>query len=67
VAGGVLAAALYFFQREPPREDRRAEGARLMSELMSGKAPVGGPFTLAGVEGKPVALEDFRGKIVLLP
>jgi len=66
VAGGVLAAALYFFQREPPREDRRAEGARLMSELMSGKAPVGGPFTLAGAEGKPVALEDFRGKVVLL-
>jgi protein SCO1/2 len=33
---------------------------------MSGKAPVGGPFTLAGPGGKPVALEDFRGKVVLL-
>ena len=37
-----------------------------MSELMSGKAAIGGPFTLADQWGRPTALEDFRGKIVLL-
>jgi protein SCO1/2 len=66
VAGGALAAAVYFLPRESGGEDRRAEGARLMNELMVGKLPVGGPFTLAGPDGKPVALEDFRGKVVLL-
>ena len=45
-----------------PRED----GARLMSELMSGKAPVGTPFTLTSAHGRRVSLADFRGKLVLL-
>ena len=37
-----------------------------MNELMSGKHPVGGPFTLKGTDGKRVALADFKGRIVLL-
>lgn len=41
-----------------------------MNELMSGKAPVGVPFTLTGASGahlgKRVNLADFRGKLVLL-
>lgn len=41
-----------------------------MNELMSGKAPVGIPFTLTGASGthlgKRVNLADFRGKLVLL-
>lgn len=37
-----------------------------MSELMSGKAAVGGPFTLTDPAGAGRSLEDFRGKIVLL-
>jgi protein SCO1/2 len=37
-----------------------------MGELMSGKAAVGGPFTLADPSGAARALADFRGKIVLL-
>lgn len=48
----------------------REEGARLMNELMSGKAKVGMPFTLTGASGahlgKRVSLADFRGKLVLL-
>lgn len=51
---------------QPSRED----GARLMNELMSGKAQVGAPFTLTGASGahagKRVSLADFRGKLVLL-
>jgi cytochrome oxidase Cu insertion factor (SCO1/SenC/PrrC family) len=65
VAGGLLAAAL-LFSRETRSENPRADGARLMNELMSGKAPVGGPFTLTDPWGRPTALGDFRGKVVLL-
>lgn len=52
------------------REEPRAQGARLMNELMSGKAQVGTPFALTGASGahlgKRVSLADFRGKLVLL-
>ena len=37
-----------------------------MKDLMSGKALVGGPFTLADGSGTPRSLADFRGKVVLL-
>jgi cytochrome oxidase Cu insertion factor (SCO1/SenC/PrrC family) len=45
---------------------RRADAARLMNELMSGKAAVGGPFTLSDQWGKRRSLVEFRGKLVLL-
>ena len=51
---------------EPPVAEPRAEAARLMSELMSGRHRIGAPFTLADPAGRPVALDDFRGKLVLL-
>ena len=62
----VAAAAAWLAAREPPPADRRADAARLMNELMSGKVPVGGPFVLADSNGRRVALADFRGKLVLL-
>ena len=64
----VLAAAalLSACGREPAPAERRADAARLMGELMSGKHPVGGPFVLSDPEGKRVALADFRGRLVLL-
>ncbi len=51
---------------EPAPAERRADAARLMGELMSGKHPVGGPFELDDAEGRRVALADFRGRLVLL-
>ena len=63
IAGG--APFLYF--REKPAEDiRRTDAARLMNDLMSNKAQVGGPFTLEDQFGKRRSLADFRGKPVLL-
>lgn len=47
-------------------EARRADAARLMNELMSGTAPVGGPFTLPDSGGRSRSLGEFRGKVVLL-
>lgn len=45
---------------------RRAEAAKFMNDLMSGKGQVGGPFTLADPDGRKRSLSDFRGKLVLL-
>lgn len=53
-------------REETPSDEPRARGARLMNELMSGKAQVGAPFTLTSAHGKRVSLADFRGKLVLL-
>jgi protein SCO1/2 len=66
--GAVLAvcAALWVAQAPAQSEVRRAEAARFMNELMSGKAAVGAPFTLTNQHGKRVSLSDFRGKVVLL-
>ncbi len=47
-------------------QERREGAARLMDELMSGKVPVGGDFTLTDAKGRRVALRDFRGRVVLL-
>ena len=37
-----------------------------MQELMSGKADIGGPFTLTDERGTRVSLSDFRNKVVVL-
>jgi protein SCO1 len=50
----------------PPETGSRAEAARFMNDLMTGKVPVGGPFTLTDQEGNRKSLADFRGKLVLL-
>jgi cytochrome oxidase Cu insertion factor (SCO1/SenC/PrrC family) len=69
-AAALLAAALTggagAGAADSPAEEPRARAARLMNELMSGKAQVGVPFTLTNQHGKRVSLADFRGKLVLL-
>lgn len=65
LAIGAIAWALT--RGDPPAEDRRAGAARMMNELMSGKVPIGGPFTLTDAnDGGSRNLTDFRGKVVLL-
>ena len=59
--------AAFIYSRDKPAEDiRRPDAARLMNDLMSGKAQVGGPFTLTDQHGKKRSLADFHGKFVLL-
>jgi cytochrome oxidase Cu insertion factor (SCO1/SenC/PrrC family) len=65
LAAGLLAAAAAFFYYDSGKEPR-SDAPRLMNELMAGKVPVGGAFTLNDPGGKPRSLEEFRGKIVLL-
>jgi protein SCO1/2 len=65
-AAALAAAALLLACAAPQAEERRAEAARLMQELMSGKHPIGAPFTLSDPAGRRVSLADFRGRLVLL-
>ncbi len=61
-----VAAAYFLWPGGGPPPERRADAARLMAELMSGRHPVGAPFTLADSAGRRVSLADFRGRLVLL-
>jgi cytochrome oxidase Cu insertion factor (SCO1/SenC/PrrC family) len=57
VAAGAAAAG-----DEPPR----ADAARLMNELMSGRVPIGTPFSLPDQHGRRVGPAQWRGRVVLL-
>lgn len=69
LAAAILAAAggaFIYLWNDAPAEGSRAGATRLMSELMSGTATVGGPFTLTDQSGGRRSLSDFRGRLVLL-
>lgn len=66
LALALVAAVAWLHRGGAEPKTRRADAARLMNELMSGRHPVGGPFTLSAPDGRPVSLDDFRGKLVLL-
>jgi cytochrome oxidase Cu insertion factor (SCO1/SenC/PrrC family) len=71
VAAVTLVAAVagaYGIARGPEEvgSERRIDAARLMNDLMSGAANIGGAFTLADTAGRRVSLGDFRGKVVVL-
>lgn len=66
LAGFLLFGSLHAENAFSQTAQSRAESARLMSELMSGKDLVGGPFTLSDQYGKSRSLADFKGKIVLI-
>lgn len=47
-------------------EPQRLDAARLMNDLMAGRGPIGGPFSLTDQRGRPAGPAQWRGKIVLL-
>jgi cytochrome oxidase Cu insertion factor (SCO1/SenC/PrrC family) len=65
-AGALVLAATFVPRDSTPQEGRRADAGRLMTELMSGRAAVGGPLALADPAGSVRELAQFRGKVVLL-
>ena len=65
VALAAVSAFLYL-RADVPSNDSRADAARLMNELMSGKGPIGGSFTLTDPAGARRSLADFHGSLVLL-
>lgn len=52
--------------QESASEPGRADAARLMNELMTGKGPIGGPFSLPDQRGRRVGPAQWRGKVVLM-
>jgi cytochrome oxidase Cu insertion factor (SCO1/SenC/PrrC family) len=64
-AAAIAGATAFYLGRTPPRDDGRADAARLMSDLMAGKG-VGGSFALLDSNGNTRSLADFRGSAVLL-
>jgi cytochrome oxidase Cu insertion factor (SCO1/SenC/PrrC family) len=47
-------------------EPQRLDAARLMNDLMTGRGPIGGSFSLTDQRGRPAGPAQWRGKIVLL-
>jgi len=62
----VIAALLFAASTLHAEDARRADAARLMNELMSGRTPVGSAFALPDASGKLRSLVEFRGRLVLL-
>ena len=52
--------------QEKVAEPGRADAARLMNELMTGRGPIGGPFSLRDQHGRLVGPAQWRGKVVLM-
>lgn len=52
--------------QEKIAEPVRADAARLMNELMAGRGPIGGPFSLPDQHGRLVGPAQWRGKVVLM-
>lgn len=61
MAAGLAPAGLASAQEPDP-----AAAARLMDDLMWGRAKVGGPFTLTDHTGRARTDADFRGKFLLI-
>jgi len=47
-------------------EPRRLDAARLMNDLMTGRGPIGGPFSLPDQRGRFAGPAQWRGKVVLM-
>ena len=47
-------------------EAARPTAAEMMDDLMYGRGPIGGPFTLLDQDGKPRSDGEFRGKLMIV-
>src|SRR6201999_3221670 len=45
---------------------KRPTAAEMMDDLMYGRGPIGGPFTLLDQDGKPRSDGEFRGKLMIV-
>src|SRR3970282_2490543 len=63
-AAGITAAWHWKPRAEIDHEALRK--ARLMEDVMFGRAAIGGPFLLTDHHGRRRSLDEFRGKVVLL-
>src|SRR5262245_53771407 len=61
-----LAAASSADAQTPSEPPGRADAARLMNELMTGRVAVGMPFSLPNQDGRRVGPGQWRGQVVVL-
>jgi cytochrome oxidase Cu insertion factor (SCO1/SenC/PrrC family) len=61
----VLGAAFEAARAEDTPSDQ-ATAARMMDDLMYGRGPIGGPFTLIDHTGRVRSDREFRGKLVIV-
>ncbi|MGH6742275.1 MAG: SCO family protein [Bradyrhizobium sp.] len=47
-------------------QEQQPSAAQMMDDLMFGRGPVGGPFTLTDPNGKPYSDSEFRGKLMIV-
>ena len=47
-------------------EQEQPSAAQMMDDLMYGRGPIGGPFTLTDQNGKPRSDIEFRGKLMIV-
>src|SRR5438270_1580083 len=47
-------------------ESLQPTAAEMMDDLMYGRGPVGGPFTLVDQTGRPRSDSEFRGKLMIV-
>jgi cytochrome oxidase Cu insertion factor (SCO1/SenC/PrrC family) len=64
--GAAVLGLVVFCQDARAEEARRVDAARLMNDLMAGRGPIGGPFSLTDQRGQPAGPAQWRGRIVLL-
>ena len=50
----------------PALAAEQPSAAQMMDDLMYGRGPVGGPFTLTDQSGKPRSDAEFRGKLMIV-
>ena len=50
----------------PQIDPAKLRRARMMEDLMAGRGPIGGEFSLTAADGERRSLAEFRGKVVVL-
>ena len=60
----VFSAGLAAAEEEPSEE--QASAAQMMDDLMYGRGPIGGPFTLTDPTGKRRGDSEFRGRLMIV-
>jgi cytochrome oxidase Cu insertion factor (SCO1/SenC/PrrC family) len=70
IAASALLCCTLLANRASPQEKitepGRVDAARLMNDLMTGRGPIGGPFSLPDQRGRLAGPAQWRGKVVLM-
>ncbi len=62
----LVMASMFGCGLAPAAEQEQPSAAQMMDDLMYGRGPIGGPFTLSDQNGKPRRDIDFRGKLMIV-